>query len=260
MFPVTPEQLTELRAFFADPPPNAPMLYAFLDGRAPGRVFVDRLGDAGACVVAMNYSFVFFGGQPTPDFIHEALGWLRRDQFLHVVWPVGGLPRSPAPDQAVDRIEYRQRIDFAGALLRQAFLRIPEGGRVRRIDAELMKRCMWREEAAFAAGSIVEFLLHGVGFCLLIGEEIVSEAYSCFWGLDRVEIATITHRDHRGKGYAAAVCAYLIDACEKIGFSTYWSCDATNMPSRRLAARLGFSDPCNYRLLRYRRSMAAAFA
>ncbi|MGH8019506.1 MAG: GNAT family N-acetyltransferase, partial [Opitutaceae bacterium] len=191
---------------------------------------------------------------------HEALWNLRRDQFLHVVWPDGKLPSSPSPDHCAARLEYRQRIDFAGARLREAQQRIPAGPRVVRIDAELMKRCLWREEAALASGSIAEFLLHGVGFCLMLDNQIVSEAYSCFWGLDRVEIATITHGDHRGKGYAGAVCAHLIDACERIGFSTYWSCDADNAPSRRLAARLGFADPRDYRLLRYRRSLAAASA
>ncbi|BET65948.1 hypothetical protein ASA1KI_08660 [Opitutales bacterium ASA1] len=260
MFQLQPEQFGELRDFFVVAPPNAPMLHAFFDGRSPGRAFVDRAERPTACVVAMNYSFVFFGGRPSGDFVRQALAYLRRDQFLHVVWPTGKPPKQPAPDHAVERIEFRQRIDFAGARLREAQQRMPAGARVARIDAKLLERCLWREEAVLAAGSWSEFLLHGFGFCLLLGEQIVAEAYSCFWGLERVEIATITHGEHRGRGYAGVVCAHLIDACEKVGFSTYWSCDADNVASRRLAARLGFADPQDYRLLRYRRSVLAATA
>ncbi len=251
MYQVVPERLGGLRAFFGESPPNAPMLDACLDRRAPGRAFVDDFRAPTACVVAMNYSFVFLGGRPAAGFIERALLRLRRDQPLQVVWPDGRPPRAPAPDRAVDRIEFRERLDPAGSRLREASARMPEGGSIARIDAHTIERCIWRDEVASAAGSVAEFLAHGIGFCLVLAGRIVAEAYSCFWGMDRVEVAVVTHAEHRGRGYAGVVCARLIEACEAIGFKSYWSCDAANGASVRLARRLGFTNPREYRLLYY---------
>jgi len=81
--------------------------------------------------------------------------------------------------------------------------------------------------------------------------QIVAEAYGCLWTRDRVEMAAITHPDHRGRGYATAVCAHLIDTCEAVGFETYWSCDAHNEASLKLATKRGYEGPRDYRMFRY---------
>lgn len=255
MFQILPERIAGLRRFFsaAEPPPNAPMLEAFLEGRAPGRAFVDDFRAARSCVVAMNYSFVFFGGDVTGGFVAGAVRKLRRHGPLHLVWPEDDAryPAAPRADQLVPRLEFRTRANPHDPARRD---RLPQAGgdlAVRRIDGALFRRCQWRGEVVRAVGSEREFLAHGIGFCLAAGDAIVSEAYAAFWGGDRTEIAVITHPDHRGRGYASAVCAHLIAACEGVGLQPYWSCDAANAASLRVAAKLGFSDPRPYRLLRY---------
>lgn len=259
MYQVVPERFSELRRFFPNAPANEPMLQACLEGRAPGRAFVDRPREPTVSVVAMNYSFVFFSAKAPSGFIEPALRQLRRDQELHVVWAEEArLPRHPAPERSVPRLEFRQRLDATGACLRGALARLPAAGRLARIDRDLSTQCLWRDEAVRALGSLDAFLAHSLGYCLLLSGRVVAEAYACFWGLDRVEIAAITHPEHRGRGLGAVVCAQLIEACESIGFATYWNCDAGNEPSRRLAAKLGYVDPREYRLLRYERALPAA--
>ena len=254
MYQVVPDRSDALRVFFAEPLPNAPMLEAFLDLRAPGRAFVNDYLRPSACIVTMNYSFVFLGGEVTRHFFEQSVRRLRQEQDVMVVWTRHRLPPEwPAPDVIVARLEYRRRENGGNGRslghLRKA------GGQVdlRRIDSALLRRCFWRDEVIRATGSEREFLNHGLGFCLVVNGQVVSEAYACFWGRERLEIATVTHPDHRGRGYAAAVCAHLIEACEGLGFSTYWSCDTANQPSRVLAEKLGFRDPQPYQLLVYRK-------
>lgn len=55
-----------------------------------------------------------------------------------------------------------------------------------------------------------------------------------------VEPGIFTLQEHRRKGYAAIVCAALIDAQLRRGLTPYWSCAAENAASIKLAKHLGF--------------------
>lgn len=254
MYQVVPEQVGQLKRFFAvRPPANAPMLQAFFENRAPGRAYVNDFRAPTACVVAMHYRFVFFGGEVSPHFYESAVRELRRMQSLHLVQPARGsrLPRRPLPDAEVHRVEFSHRADPERIKVRGIQRSSADLGEVRRIDAALFTRCHWRDEIVRLLGSAGDFLMHGIGYCLLVDGQIAAEAYGCLWTGDRVELAAVTHPDFRGRGYATAVCAHLIDTCEAVGFSTYWSCDADNDASLRLAVKLGYDDPRDYRLLRF---------
>ncbi|MBE2212303.1 MAG: GNAT family N-acetyltransferase [Opitutaceae bacterium] len=261
MYRVVPEQVAQLKPFFsARPPANAPMLQAFFEHRAPGHAYVNDVRAPTACVVAVHHRFVFFGGEVSPHFHEAALRELRRTQTLQVVAPARGsrLPRRPVPDAEVHRVEFYRRPDPDRARVRAIQRASAALGEVRRIDATLFNRCAWRDEIIHLLGSAREFLMHGIGYAMLVDGQIAAEAYGCLWTRDRVELAAVTHREYRGRGYATAVCAHLIDTCEAVGFETYWSCDADNDASLHLATKLGYDDPRDYRLLRYERASVAA--
>lgn len=261
MYQVVSEQVSQLKRFFSvRPPANAPMLQAFFENRASGRAFVNDFRAPTACVIAMNHRFVFFGGEVSGHFYEAALRELRRAQSLHVVMPArpGRLPRRPAPDEDVHRVEFSHREDPERVRVRGIQRSSAALGEVRRIDPALFSRCMWREEIVRVLGSAEDFLMHGIGYCLLVEGRIVAEAYGCLWTRDRVELAATTHPEHRGRGYATAVCAHLIDTCEAVGFETYWSCDADNEASLKLAVKLGYDGAKDYRLLRFEQTPVVA--
>lgn len=261
MYRVVPEQVAQLKPFFAArPPANAPMLQAFFEQRAPGHAYVNDVRAPTACVVAMHHRFVFFGGEVSANFYESALRELRRTQALHVVVPARGsrLPRRPVADEEVHRVEFFRRHDPDRTRVRAIQRASAALGEVRRIDATLFSRCSWRDEIVQLLGSAQEFLMHGIGYAMLVDGRIVAEAYGCLWTRDRVELAATTLPESRGRGHATAVCAHLIDTCEAVGFETYWSCDAQNDASLRLATKLCYEDPRDYRLLRFDRVGAAA--
>lgn len=254
MHQIIPERVATAVRFFPEWLPNRPMLEAFFEGRALGRAFVNDYRAPQACAVAMNFSFLFFGGEVSARFFETVVRRLRREQALHVVWPStrGRRPAVPAADEVVRRIEFRERRGVGRARL-SALQRVTDGGEIRRIDRAVFERCYWRDEIVRAIGSADEFLRHGIGVCLMRDGAVVAEAYGCFWGSERVELAAVTRPEFRGRGFAPAVCAALIEIFEDLGFQPYWSCDAKNAPSLRVAAKLGFEDPRSYRLLRYQR-------
>lgn len=247
-----PDQFSLLEPLFTSTAPNDPLLRAFLRQRVPGQALVDAVTRPRAAAVAVNYRFVFFGGQPSRAFQEQAIGHFRRQQSLDVVWPAKPLrlPQRPAPDACHERLEFRRRRDRQPGHLDTLAAAAPQA-EVCRIDSRTIHRCLWREDVLRATGSTSEFLAHGLGFCLRVGQAIVAEAYAVIWDEPRAEIATVTHPDHRGRGFATVLCAALIKACEDVGLDTYWNCDADNAPSVRLAHRLGYDDLHLYRLLRY---------
>lgn len=171
--------------------------------------------------------------------------------FGWLVWPHKTLLKPPDESaEVVDRLEfygYNPGSDTLDQLKKQ----LPAGHEIRTIDAELLQRCEWRGEMEFYAGSFDNFLKHGIGFCMLRGNEIIVEAYASALGKTRAEIGAITREAHRGRGYAPVTCAYLIEVCERRGYQAYWSCDADHLSSIRVAQKLGFQPERTYQIFEY---------
>ena len=103
----------------------------------------------------------------------------------------------------------------------------------------------------FYAGSLENFLRHGIGLCMMKGEEIIVETYASALGKLRAEIGAITMEKYRGRGYASIACSYLIQECEQRGYQAYWSCDADHIASIQAARKLGFRKERAYSIFEY---------
>jgi RimJ/RimL family protein N-acetyltransferase len=103
-----------------------------------------------------------------------------------------------------------------------------------------------------AHGSGGAFLEHALGLCLMRGDEIVAEAYAPFIGGGVAEVGVVTAEAHRGHGFAPIAIAFLAETLAERGLGMYWSCDADNVPSIRVADKVGFGAPRPFSLLLYR--------
>jgi GNAT superfamily N-acetyltransferase len=72
--------------------------------------------------------------------------------------------------------------------------------------------------------------------------EIVSLAHTFAWSPRYVDIGVTTHEDWRNRGYATSAALLVAEEIRKLGRIPVWSCGATNEPSLRIAARLGFRE------------------
>jgi predicted GNAT family acetyltransferase len=69
----------------------------------------------------------------------------------------------------------------------------------------------------------------GVSFCTAQSET------ETLW-----DIGIETLEEQRGRGYASLIVAYMIDQLGRRGKRPVWGAEETNVPSMRLASRLGF--------------------
>ncbi len=245
-----------LPALFDREWPNHTRILSVLERRTPGVVLADRLVDPNWCVVReAGGGQTFFGGTLDAPQLHEALSTLlelgREREALESPSAAGHVHIQTWLDDD-DRDEMLPKPDTVGAALmfderppddeRAPALarRVPARCEVRPMDRELFERCLWRDHVAAMMGGADGFLKHGLGFCLMRGEEILSEGYADYSGGGSIEIGVITHEPHQERGYASIVCAHVIEACEARGLQTYWSCDKTNLAAVAVARKLGY--------------------
>ncbi|MGW5979750.1 GNAT family N-acetyltransferase [Bacillus mycoides] len=97
-------------------------------------------------------------------------------------------------------------------------------------------------------GSKEAFLNGGFGFCIEQNGMIVAECVSIFGGNGFAEIDIATHKAYQGKGLARAVATRFIEHCMQNDITPCWDCYVDNIPSRKLASKLSFYNPIEYRL------------
>lgn len=112
---------------------------------------------------------------------------------------------------------------------------------IKRIDGELYQKCLENElyiDFVYGFDSEEDFLSRGIGFCAMLGDDIVGGCSSYSVYASGVEIEVDTDEKYRGQGIAAATSATMILYCLEHGLYPSW--DAANMTSVRLAERLGY--------------------
>ena len=241
-----------LPALFDPDVPDQPVLWAVLKGRHRGRALVDDLHHPSQCVLRTDAVLTFASRHITQAFLDQAIDHFRQTESVWLVWPASISPELHAPEgaQVAQRLEFYD-IDPRSEMLASLRRSLPDGYTMRFINRQLIERCEWGDEMEFYCGSIDNFLANGLGLCMMKGDEIIVEAYVSSFGDTTAEIGAVTREAYRGRGYAAIACAYLIGACQQRGYQAYWSCDADNLASIRVACKLGFRKEGIYQILEY---------
>ncbi|MGM2818717.1 GNAT family N-acetyltransferase [Bacillus cereus group sp. Bce001] len=121
---------------------------------------------------------------------------------------------------------------------------------VKRIDRRDIERSGEFTEEYYKEywGSKETFLNGGFGFCIELEGIIVAECVSIFSGNGFAEIDIVTHKAYQGKGLAQAVATRFIEHCIQNDIIPCWDCYVDNIPSQKLASKLRFYNPIEYRL------------
>ena len=250
MYELISESYSNLPPFFNKNIPNSPMLYAFLEGKVPGRAYVETLSKPKGCIISMDYSFVFTGGEIRKKFLRTTLLQLRKDNRIHLIWQKKRFSFHRPPPGYSHKIKRKEFFARKPDSNQSPSPLAPEFSTAR-ISEGLLPKCIWAKDVIRTFGSISGFLTNGLGFCILHQGNVVAEAYAAFWGTNRIEIAVVTDPNFQRRGLAFFVSNHLIENCEKLGFETYWSCDAKNRASINLAKRHGYQRVKKYTLFRY---------
>ena len=215
---------------------NQTMIDSTFSGYTPGRLFVSEKN--GDMLLLANFGFAFGVTQDSFDFLKELS---ERDHKTYTFIPRKGLK--------IEDKKLFKRLGFKGISsldnVKKILARDLSSFELGRLDASNGTLSSWPEVIEGIFGSIENFGKAG-GFTLLDGEIIAAESMIGFKGKDNIEIGTITHEKYRGKGLSTYICAYLVKDLVDKGFSPYWSCNASNIGSKKVAENLGFNEPFEY--------------
>jgi hypothetical protein len=112
-------------------------------------------------------ALTYLGYKTTQTFLDEAITHLRNIGSVWLVWPHKTSLRPPEIENAkvVNRLEFYEN-DPNSEILQKLRKQLPPGFEICPINAQLFKRCEWREEMKFYAGGFDNFLKYGIGICI----------------------------------------------------------------------------------------------
>jgi hypothetical protein len=96
---------------------------------------------------------------------------------------------------------------------------------------------MWpgtREQA------VVRFLEHGLGSAAVVENRIVCWCTAEYVGVRRCGIGVETIEAYQRRGVATSTTAHFVAAALRRGLTPHWECDTANLPSVRVAEKVGF--------------------
>lgn len=231
----------------ADLPAGVRCLAAF-EGYLRGEVVTDSADHATWAIMREHiYGTLYLAGAiseaPLANLItHYAV----RGETLIGVWPSDPLPANiPPPQYEGTVLDFTDRAGSLSDLLHT----IPESCTLHRMDADLLARSANAEDLIKTYSSFANAAEKETAFCLIHADTLVCEASAAPLSSTLMEVGMVTHPDHRRRGYATYLCAYLIDHCEQLGFATYWNCNAENIASAIIARKLGYQQERPYHLI-----------
>lgn len=230
-----------------------PLLKAILSGKKKGNVYVNNLKEPSvAGVISEDGWFYLLGNEgdnsfntELEDFIIDKItrnnipilwfgipeSW-RRKLNSHDSLKIGDFPRI---QYEFDRKQYSS---FKSAKFPYCLELINEKNVQNLFEHRDDIRSFWDSPEAF--------IKHGLGFIIMDDGRIIGHAISASVEDREVEIDIKSDELYRGKGIATFLASCLIDECIKRGLIPKWDCAAGNLPSKKLAMKLGFKEIKEY--------------
>ena len=253
MLQITSDQVTPgIRSLFRQDEPQAPRCFAILDGvRSTGKIIIDNPRDPAWGIVQEDADrSLYLGGIIDGETFARVFSALRREgEVLVGMWPedprLSLFPPHPVYDGWTLEFYDRTGGDGLDAIVRQ----VPADCALHRLDRDLILRTEWGPGDVKAMGGIEAWEKSCFGYCLMRGQEILSDATVGPPALGLYEPGVFTQKDQRGKGYGTIVVARLIQEIEAMGGQSYWNCSKQNLASAAVARKLGYQIEKEYRCM-----------
>lgn len=113
---------------------------------------------------------------------------------------------------------------------------------IRLIDSDIYDSIEGAVIPKYFWNSKEDFLSNGIGYALMMDNDIVSISFSSVKTKNELEIGVETSENYRGMGFAKHVCRNLLSYCHNNQYSPIWACKKENLGSYGLAKSLGFEE------------------
>jgi RimJ/RimL family protein N-acetyltransferase len=249
MLELRPSEFHRVASLFDGLPYGPSIPNSVIAGIGHGRVFANDPVRPTAALVYNNGACTLAGAADDLVFAEKVcqrlLEYHGSDYFILYAFPEAW--EAVLDSNLGSTVKKRRRLDFD--FNRSRFARIEgwenslaAGYELRRIDENLMQRI--REVANPYSRSYwksaADFEQHGIGFCTVHQDAIVSMCYTAFAWHGHHDIDILTADGHRRLGLGTVVACAFIDLCLKHDLVPNWDCWSNNRPSVVLAEKLGF--------------------
>ena len=237
-----------------------------LAGNTPGQVFADDPAEPHLALLWNRQDALFLAGLPGLDPDISQLQWVEevirrtiipdaRQRYiphLSIQWfPVDLQTRLPdvltdwQPEKAYRRLYlYKQiGVDYRHGLLPGYTVeRISQ----RTLQSDLLNRdqVLGWIESFWASPEI--FLERGFGYCVFTNDVITSWCLTVFNYGNRFELGVATAERYRQQGLASLAVALCLEYCLLNDLIPEWHCWENNIPSIKLAEKVGFEQRLSY--------------
>jgi RimJ/RimL family protein N-acetyltransferase len=261
MFLEYPSIVTDLHPYRGSfPGPHLEMVLASMEaGNTAGRMWMIPPGDAPVLLLWDRGNNVFYlAGDGTPASV-DALARLMADDILPQAWEEGRTrfkvgPLSPSLEEHLPTFFPNILLAVSHTLFSvyDAARPLPTPHSVPQDvslfpitpglltdglrNAEYVRaeiRAMWPSEE--------RFYHHGFGVLAIRGEEIICWCTAEYTSAERCGIGIETVPAHQGHGVATATAARFVREARARGITPCWECARSNLPSVRVAEKVGFA-------------------
>ncbi|NHJ04030.1 MAG: GNAT family N-acetyltransferase [Candidatus Heimdallarchaeota archaeon] len=221
-----------------------------------GKILVDDLKKPRNAMLMFgtHSTVIVFGGTGVGDAAKELISKIpNKSGFLcpNDKW------KSLVVEQFGDKLKYKPRIKFSSKSLDIEHIKklknnIPTGYEIVQINEEIIEKFEENTKRKIIrfVGSLDKFRKDGFGFVAIKNNRIIGDVTN--GGLlykNAFELDIEVHPDHRRKGLATILAAYLIEYSLENGYDPHW--DAANKPSGDLALKLGYTNPVQHEFMVY---------
>lgn len=222
-----------------------PLISAVIQRQQRGQIFADRKTDPRSSVVINNFGFMYVFGVDDDSLI-ELFEGADKIKPSYLLWYAPPATWQERLNAAGARRRERIRFEFRGH--DDEPLNVPAGFELRNLDRDLIpKTSKFKLDLDSRFWSSTEdFVLNGLGVCLLKDNEILSVCYAAAISDGLAEVDVVTDEAYRAHGLATVVSRQFIRECLTRGITPTWDCFDYNTGSVRLAERLGFSELVRY--------------
>lgn len=233
-------------------------------GNTPGRIYADDVSVPRAAWIWNRMGTMLAAGYPHNDAFNRALSTTLTEEMLPDARRRGipSITLHYSPDAWADKLDVllpglglaktRRRFYTFGRLKVNWREELPPDRAMRRIDEQLLQQRRLKHIESVVGWilsfwhTIEDFLRIGFGFCLLQGPVIASWCLTVYASGRDFELGLATVSDYRNRGYATLTAAACAEHSVNNGFIPHWHCDEENVPSIRVAEKIGFVNPTRY--------------
>jgi hypothetical protein len=235
-------------------------VFAVSDGNFPGRVFVDDEDSPNTALVWAVSRWAYLDGDPSIGSFNQSLPELVQEivipcsRQMNMNWfelYTRDLPEWMATiEKSLGQYKPQKHYEMVYTFDQKKYhslhksLTLPEGSWIEKKELPIIPPTA--RGAKFVSQRFKTKT--SFGFQLVKDGKIVSVCKSngLISGKEfMIDVETFGEGD-RGKGYATAVGRALIDFCLEKGYSPLWETTLDNIPSRKLASKLGFVENKSY--------------